>query len=285
MPRENENFEVERVIGSNVVMARGERSGEEFVIIGKGIGFTIKNGGIVEAEDPRIEKRFRLEDREEWGRYRMLLENIDPEVIRISNEIVGSIEERFGIKPDDKIYLALPSHIQFTVYRLRNGMDIVNPLLEATRLSFPKEFELAARAAERIGREFGLEVPEDEIGFLTYHVYSALSSVPVGQVVRTSNIVGDLLETIRRENLLDLPPGGMNMVRLTIHLRCLLERLLREEKTSNPLLPWIEKECGDAFRLAQRLASRIRRSLDVDVPREETGFLALHLHRMMYASK
>ncbi len=285
MTRTTENFRVQRVIGSNVVMAFGERSEEEFVIIGKGIGFTLKAGGSLEADDARIEKRFRLEDREEWGRYRMLLENIDPQVIAASNEIVRMIAERTGAKPDDKIYLALPSHIQFTLYRLRNGMDIVNPFLEATRLTFPQEFELASRAAEQISREFGVEIPEDEIGFLTYHVYSAISSLPVGQVVQASSLIGELIDAVRFETKLNLDGGSLSMVRLMIHLRCLIERLLQGTESANPLLPWIEKECADAFRLAQKLAAVVRRSLDVDVPRSEIGFLAVHLHRLKSAYK
>ncbi|NGZ75680.1 PRD domain-containing protein [Saccharibacillus alkalitolerans] len=285
MTKSTEHFCVQRVIGSNVVMANGERSGEEFVIIGKGIGFTLKAGGILAMDDRRIEKRFRLEDREEWGRYRMLLENIDPRVIEVSNEIVKAIAERTGTEPDGKIYLALPSHIQFTLYRLRNGMDIANPLLEATRLTFPQEFELASRAAERISREFGVDIPEDEIGFLTYHVYSAVSSVPVGRVVQASNLVGELMDMIRRDAKLEFDAGSMEMVRMMIHLRCLVERLLRSSRSSNPLLPWIEQECADAFRFAKKLASIIGDSLDVDVPQPEIGFLAVHLHRLMHASQ
>lgn len=100
---------------------------------------------------------------------------------------------------NDKVYLALPSHIQFTIYRIRKGMDIINPFLEETRINFPKEYDIAAKAAEIIGQTFHIEVPEDEIGFLTYHVYSAVSHVPVGHLVKASNVVGSLVKYIEEE--------------------------------------------------------------------------------------
>ena len=63
-------LQVERVVGSNIVLARSHQNAKEYVLIGKGLGFAFKAESIVEADDPRIEKRFRLEDREEWGRRR-----------------------------------------------------------------------------------------------------------------------------------------------------------------------------------------------------------------------
>lgn len=57
MSREIEQFQVQRVIGNNVVMV-GEKNGKEYVIIGKGIGFAVKDAGVIESNDHRIEKLF-----------------------------------------------------------------------------------------------------------------------------------------------------------------------------------------------------------------------------------
>ncbi|WP_157685570.1 CAT RNA binding domain-containing protein [Paenibacillus donghaensis] len=56
MSRGSGQYQVQRVIGSNVVMVQGDRNGKEYVIIGKGIGFAVKGTGIIEVDDPRIEK-------------------------------------------------------------------------------------------------------------------------------------------------------------------------------------------------------------------------------------
>ncbi|KAG2851193.1 hypothetical protein PC115_g26035, partial [Phytophthora cactorum] len=144
-------LQVERVVGSNIVLARSHQNTKEYVLIGKGLGFAFKGESTVQADDPRIEKRFRLEDREEWGQAQELMKDLDPNVIDISDRIIRLITDQFPGKLNDKIYLALPSHIQFTLYRIRNGMEILNPFLMETKLSFPKEFEIASEAAAMIG--------------------------------------------------------------------------------------------------------------------------------------
>ncbi|WP_239711411.1 PRD domain-containing protein [Paenibacillus sp. 19GGS1-52] len=285
MARESEQFQVQRVIGNNVVMVHGGKNGKEYVIIGKGIGFAVKESGIIEGDDTRIEKLFRLEDREEWSQYQILLEDIDPLVMRITDEIIADIAFQFPDKLNDKIYLALPSHIQFTIYRLRNGMDIVNPFLEETKMTFPKEYEIAYRAAEKINAEFQVQVPEDEVGFLTYHVYSAVSNVPVGQLVKASNIVSELMDVIRDEGNITFEHGSMNHVRLMIHLRFSLERILQKSFIDNPFVKHIKKEYKVEYKLAQKLGTIMRKSLDVDIPEEELCFMAMHLHRLFQTSR
>ncbi len=285
MARESEQFQVQRVIGNNVVMVHGGKNGKEYVIIGKGIGFAVKESGIIEGDDDRIEKLFRLEDREEWSQYQILLEDIDPKVMRITDEIIADIAFQFPDKLNDKIYLALPSHIQFTIYRLRNGMDIVNPFLQETKMTFPKEYEIAYRAAEKINAEFQVQVPEDEVGFLTYHVYSAVSNVPVGQLVKASNIVSELMDVIRDEGNITFEHGSMNHVRLMIHLRFSLERILQKSFIDNPFVKHIKKEYKVEYKLAQKLGTIMRKSLDVDIPEEELCFMAMHLHRLFQTSR
>jgi transcriptional antiterminator len=278
--RESEKFQVQRVIGSNVVMVQGITNGIEYVIIGKGIGFAFKQSGIIEGNDHRIEKLFRLEDREEWRQYQILLEDIDPKVMRITDEIISDIASEYVDKLNDKIYLALPSHIQFTIYRLRNGMDIVNPFLEETKLTFPKEYEIAYKAAEKISAEFQVQIPEDEVGFLTYHVYSAVSNVPVGQLVKVSNIVNELLDMIRKERNITFEHGSMKHIRLMVHLRFSLERILQGSLIDNPFVKHIKKEYKEEYKLAQKLGKVMKKTLEVDIPDEELCFLAMHLHRL-----
>ena len=280
MTRESEQFQVQRVIGNNVVMVQGGKNGKEYVIIGKGIGFAVKGSGVIEGNDHRIEKLFRLEDREEWSQYQILLEDIDPKVMRITDEIISDIASEFPGKLNDKIYLALPSHIQFTIFRLRSGMDIVNPFLQETKMTFPKEFEIAYKAAAKISAEFQVQIPEDEVGFLTYHVYSAQSNVPVGQLVKASNIVSELIDMIRKERNLTFEHGSMNHVRLMIHLRFSIERILQGALVDNPFVKHIKKEYKEEFKLAQKLGKVMQKTLGANVPEEEICFLAMHLRRL-----
>ncbi|WP_339157653.1 PRD domain-containing protein [Paenibacillus sp. FSL W8-0186] len=276
-----EMFEVIRVIGNNVVLVHGGGMKKfEYVILGKGIGFGTKVGGTIASDDHRIEKLFKLEDQEQLNEYR-LLEEFDPKVLEITDDILNSISKEFPGKLNDKVYLALPSHIQFTIYRIRKGMDIINPFLEETKISFPREYEIALKAADMIGQAFGIEVPEDEVGFLTYHVYSAVSHVPVGQLVKASNMVGRLIDIIERERGTAFESGSMDHVRLLMHLRFSVDRILNHSvNVDNPFADQIKSQFTSEYKLASRLAKEMEQELGRTVPEAEICFLAMHLYRL-----
>lgn len=281
-----ETFKVIRVIGNNVVMVQSGKKELEYVILGKGIGFGTKTGGSITSDDPRVEKLFKLEDREQWSQYHHLLEDFDPKVLEITDEILNSITKEFPGKLNDKVYLALPSHIQFTIYRIRKGMDIINPFLEETKISFPREYEIAQKAADMIGKAFDIEVPDDEVGFLTYHVYSAVSHVPVGQLVKASNMVGRLIEIIERERGGPFESGSMDHVRLLMHLRFSVDRILNQSvNVDNPFADQIKSQFISEYGLAKRLAEVMESDLGRPVPEAEVCFLAMHLYRLFRGRK
>ncbi|MGG1638300.1 hypothetical protein BK120_24950 [Paenibacillus sp. FSL A5-0031] len=180
-------FRVERAIGNNVLLTIDVQTEKEYVIFGKGLGFSLKAGQIIDRTDNRIEKRFRLDDSEQMKKYHTYLEEIDPTIIDMTERIADYIKQKTGVEVNPKLYFTLPSHIQFAVYRLHNGMDIVNPFLNETKQSFPLEFEIAAKLAEWISEQFHVGIPEEEIGFLSFHVYSGIHNVPVGQLIKQAD--------------------------------------------------------------------------------------------------
>lgn len=276
-----ESFKVVRVIGNNVVMVQSVKKELEYVILGKGIGFGSKNGSTITSDDPRIEKLFKLEDREQWSQYHHLLEDFDPKVLEITDEILNSITREFPGRLNDKVYLALPSHIQFSIYRIRKGMDIINPFLEETKISFPREYEIAQKAADMISEAFHIEVPADEVGFLTYHVYSAVSHVPVGQLVKASNMVGRLISMIEEERGAAFESGSMDHIRLLTHLRFSVDRILNHSiMVDNPFAEQIRSQFTSEYQLAKRLATVMEQDLGREVPEAEVCFLAMHLYRL-----
>ncbi|MEK8126885.1 PRD domain-containing protein [Paenibacillus filicis] len=274
---------IERVISNNVIMVVDPDSGKEYVLLGKGIGFSSKGSGTIEAKDPRIEKRFRLDDRDQLNEYQTLLEGIDPEVIRISEQIIGRVTDSFSLQPSSKVYFALPSHIQFAVYRLRNGMDITNPFLQETQLCFPKEYEIAKQAAEMISQAFHLEVPEDEIGFLAFHVHSAVNDVSVGELVKFSNLINECVELIEGELGNTITRDSMDYVRLITHLRFTVERISQNKVVGNPFMQELQTRYRQEYRIASELGKLMTERLHTEVPEEEIGYLVMHLYRLFQA--
>ncbi|BBI35833.1 transcription antiterminator BglG [Cohnella abietis] len=273
-------LQIDRVVGNNVVLTLDPTTSKEYVLFGKGIGFASKGSDWISIEDPRIEKRYRLDEEHPISQFQELIENIDPEVIQISEQIIENVKEQMGTPVQPKVYFALPNHIQFALYRLKNGMEINNPFLHETQMSFPLEYEIASRAAAIISERFGISVPEDEVGFLALHVHSCLGKVSVGQLVRMTGLLNRIVEHIEQRRGSCLPRKGSEYVRLITHLRGAFERLLLGHHVSNPLAAEIKVHHPQLFALATEIAELIKEELDVAISDDEIGYMAIHLHRL-----
>lgn len=271
---------IDRIVGNNVILTMEPSSSREYVLFGKGIGFSCKGQKHIDAEDPRIEKRYRLDDRDKASQYHSLLEELDPEVVHISEQIIEEIRERLGTPVDPKVYFALPSHIQFAVYRLRNGMEIVNPFLYETKMCYPQEYKIAARAAKMISEKFDVIIPEDEVGFLTYHVYSAAGSVTAGQLVQLTELMNEIVERIESWLEIPLPKNSSDYARLIMHLRYMMERILQNKETENPFAAEIRDKIPALHKHAELIAQMIGERLSLQVSSDEIGYLAMHLYRL-----
>ncbi|WP_441943962.1 PRD domain-containing protein [Paenibacillus sp. 2TAB23] len=268
---------IERIIGNNVILAKEESTDTELVLFGKGIGFYSKDIGYLQSNDPRIEKRFRMDDQDRMKDYRLLLDDIPTEVVRISEKIIELVASRFEKTIRYKIYFALPSHIHFAIYRLRNGMDIVNPFLYETKMVFPKEYDIACEAAEMIREAFHVDIPEDEIGFLSYHIHSGIADVSVGQIIKFSNLINQLVIEIEQRENIRIPRESAAYSHLISHFRYMIERILQRKVTPNPFLPEMKNNSMREYALAVELRHLIQDQLQTDMPDEEVGYLVMHL--------
>ncbi|RAL24281.1 PRD domain-containing protein [Thermoflavimicrobium daqui] len=272
-------YEIVRVLNHNVVWVR-EMSGNEVVLLGKGIGFRQKSGNKIPYHDQRIEKKFRLEDETHVKKYHSLIDHIDQEVIGISEEIIGLISKEFQGEINEHIHVALPEHIQFAMDRLRNGMEITNPFLYLIKALYSKEFSLAKKAAEMISHSFQIEIPESEIGFLALHIHSAISNYPVSKTVQLTSVVYEVIDKIIREMGITIDKSSMGYIRLLMHLRFLIERLRQKRSLSHPFIESIKTNLPEEFQLAREIVTLISNRLNVSVTEAEIGYLAMHLYRL-----
>ncbi|CAM4410652.1 transcriptional antiterminator [Paenibacillus endophyticus] len=271
---------IDRIVGNNVILTVDPRTTKEYVLFGKGLGFASKGCDWISTTDPRIEKRYRLDDEQPIKEYQDLIENIDPEVISISEKIVENVKERLGTPVQPKVYFALPNHIQFALYRLRNGMEINNPFLHETKINFPLEYEIAAQAAIMISERFSIPIPEDEIGFLALHVHSCVGTASVGQLVKLNGLVNRIVEYIERNRGIPLHRTSQDYARLVMHMRAVIERLMQERRVINPIITELKANYPEAFALASDIAFLIHEEMQVEISQDEIGYMAIHLHRL-----
>jgi transcriptional regulatory protein LevR len=68
---------------------------------------------------------------------------------------------------DEKIFFALSLHLHASIERIKDGKRIFHPKLNFVRVQYEPEFMVAMEVAKLVDKEFNIEVPLDEIGYLT----------------------------------------------------------------------------------------------------------------------
>lgn len=277
-----QQYRVIRSFNNNVLLVERLEDGHEAVLIGKGIGFSTKPGHVLTIGDTRIEKTFLLEDENYRNQYRSLLEQVEDATVGVSEEIIGLIAKHLSPQYNEHIHIALADHISFAIYRLKSGMEIVNPFLYEIETLYPNEFNLSQKSAELIEQRLHVKIPESEIGFLALHIHSAVSQTPVAQAARYADLIRQILELARERLHLQLSPGSRDCVRFIAHLRYALERILNEKTVENPLLERIQQECAQAYQFAEEIVRLIESNLKLAVPSGEIGYIAMHVHRLSH---
>ncbi|MDU7148957.1 MAG: sigma 54-interacting transcriptional regulator [Clostridium sp.] len=77
-------------------------------------------------------------------------------------------KELTGLQSD--IIYPLAVHLNSTYERIRNGKEIINPKLSIIKTRYEKEYNVAKKMCEIVRERLNIDVPEDEIGFITMYL-------------------------------------------------------------------------------------------------------------------
>lgn len=274
------NYKVKKIFNNNVILAEKGTEKQELILIATGIGFATTKGDIFTKEDYQIKQEFVPLAGEKRSNYFQLLEEVDSRIIQATEEIITMVSEELDEDINQYIRIGLTDHIAFTLKRIREGLDIINPFLMETRTLYKKEFQLARKAVKILEDNFEISIPEGEIGFIAFHIHGAVNNSEVSKTVKNTSIIKQLVAKVEEELDQELEYDSLNYARLVNHLRFALERIESRENNSNPLLENIKKDFKESYQLAGKLAEIIESRFDYQVPEDEKGYLALHLHRL-----
>ncbi|MGY3835809.1 transcriptional regulator LicR [Bacillus atrophaeus] len=101
---------------------------------------------------------------------------IDQETSKLAGSIIETVEEELtlGIMHDQELRMGLALHLKPAVNRNRYGMNLRNPMLSAIKENYPLAFEAGIIAGVVIKDKTGIEIHENEIGYLALHFGAAI---------------------------------------------------------------------------------------------------------------
>lgn len=213
-----------------------------------------------------------------------LLGLVDEKVIHQVEKVIISMEKSLGEKLTDDAYIGLMAHIILAISRLRNG-DVIKVRKEVlASVKDTAEYVIATQAKRMLEEDFDIQIPEDEVAYITMHLRGAKIKGAPTDLERSTyykydvpEIVKDMLEVAHKDTGMDFLSDRDLITGLVIHLRPAITRLELNMSIRNPLLDSIKNQYRDIFELSKTMCSVLEERLGIRIPDEEIGFVAMHL--------
>lgn len=270
---------IQKVLNNNIVQCQIASQDEECMLLGKGIGFQKVRGDYVDNE--KIEKAYFTRDQKNITRYMELVEKCDSSLVEVVEEVIQKMEQHFGNVYDEYLHIALLDHLNFSIYRYQNQIDIKNIFLEEFSIMYEKEYAFAKDMLSFINERLHVQLPDSEIGFITLHIHSALHEESVSKSALYMQIIAACIEKIEDALQVHLDACSIERMRLITHLKFALERADKKIQISNPVLDSLKTTYPKTFALAMSLGDMMKDIYGIKLHEGEIGYLALHIQNII----
>lgn len=267
------------------------RPGSGIMLEGSEIAFrqAIANAALEFMEEGEILRLLRGSDEEspdsktEDDLKNRLFDFAEPDVISFVEKILLETEKELNIKYTDSGYMALIVHLSLAIRRLQADEKIVMDLDKLKNLSELPEYSVAEQIAARIGDEFQLTIPKEEIGFITMHLTSARIWPQTRRVrsqlqtINTRQITMMIVDEVEREMGLPFHSCTKMIEELTSHMDAMVSRLSMNIHLENTQGSAIRQNYPDIYAAVEKACILFGERLCIDdISTSEISFVAMH---------
>lgn len=254
-------MEVKRILNNSALVV--ESNGNEFVVLGKGIGFNKKIGDII--SENIVEKKYKSFD-------------IPIRFYELTRDIVSIAEEEMNIVFDPYIYVSLTDHIYNAIKRKQEKVIVKNNLINEIRVIYKKEYMYALEVIEYIKREFGIDLDEDEAGFIVTHFINASTNQKREyEIIKHLNEIINIINNffgIKVEENFEL------YTKLVTNIKYLIINKMDVLDTYNDLEEmyiWFDTKYKELIKLSKIINKYFKKNLKVQLNKSEIVYLLLYI--------
>ena len=216
-------YRVSKVLNNNGVIAINMEENQEYVLLGKGVGFGKKVSQRFEM--PSGCTLYRLAQETERGSAKELAKSVAPEFLEIADEILREAEKTFGDTIDKGILFPLADHISFAVGRIRDHEQISNPLTDDIKVLFYSEFKVAEVLKKILKERMDIEIDDHEVGYVALHIHSALGDEKVSVAMQTARTVRECIAMIEMATGKKIDVISLSYNRMMNHIKYMVARV------------------------------------------------------------
>lgn len=217
-----------------------------------------------------------------------LLNLIDKSAIKKLEESVYKVEEKMKLKLADSAYVGLIVHLAIALQRIKNNERITIDPLFLSELKRTSEYTVAEGLATDISNDFNLDIPEDEVGYITMHLKG--SKMQANTKSEEKYMIGkyELIKIAKKMIAIAESETGISLLQnknllmgLVNHLEPVISRLKMNLDIRNPLLSKIKETYPKVYETSTKSCKVLEELLGVEVPESEVGYIAMHIGAAM----
>ena len=274
-------MKVNKVINKNLVRSFDEK-GNEVLIMGCGLGYKKKADD--EIDMSMVEKIYRITDENTAQKLSDLLLEIPQEHVRIANLIIDYAKQTLDKELSDNIYISITDHISFALERMEKGMPLKNALLWEIKKYYHSEYSIGLESLAIIKRELGVELPEDEAGYIAIHLVEASVNVEDSSYVsETVTMIQAILSIIKFHFQINLDENSLAFDRFMVHLKFFIERVLKNQAFAEDekLYETLKDHFNEEFKCCGKIKRYFLQQKGINIPDTELLYLAIHIKRIL----
>lgn len=208
-----------------------------------------------------------------------LLGLVDPAKLSVIERCVDEARMDLPHKLADSAYIGLVVHLALALERLQKGDPIQFDRAYMAQINGTKEFEIASKMIHGLKDSLRMEIPDDEIGYITMHLMGAKLRVDQHYVLEDTSLhmaykAKELIRYISSSLKVDLTEDTALLNDLVAHLKPSIYRLKQGLVIKNPMIEEIIRDYRDLFDLIWEAVHET--FPDMEFPDDEIGYLVLH---------
>lgn len=273
-------MKVHKILNNNVIVTLDDK-GKELILTGRGIGFKKREGDLIDIN--LIEKQFSLNNKDILPKFNELLSEIPLEVLTTSQIIINHAKEFMESKLQDSIYISLTDHIHFAIERHKQGFDIPNGFLWEIKKFYPKEFQIGLYALSVIKKRLGIELPEDEAGFITFHIINAQLNGTMPNIVNMTKIMREILNIVKYHFSIEYDEDCLSYQRFVTHLKFFAQRILSkgtQTQQDSSLYEIVRQKYDQAYLCTKQIDLHLIQQYQHPLTDDESLYLTIHIERL-----
>ncbi len=214
-----------------------------------------------------------------------LLGFVQADRLEIIEKAVESIKEELPYELADDAYIGLIVHLALAIERLKNGDTIDFDQAYLQQIAGTDEYKTAAILIHQLEKTLGMEIPEDEIGYITMHLLGAKLRLNHHYIIEESAMdiaykAKELIQYVSTVLHVQLQHSTTLLNDLVAHLKPAIYRMKKDMKITNPIIDDIERDYKELYQLLKDAVKVVFPNLDF--PRDEIGFLVLHFGSVLF---